>query len=591
VGSSGTRRRQFFAVSAGAFTASGVLRGCGLLFAGTTAPKYALNLFSATVSITWFWVPVASFVIASRRWRLSRRQFAALHSVALIAVVFIEPLWSYVVLRAVRWSGNGIPYVARLIGRLDTNLLFYGSILAVAWAVDHLRRHDAARVAAAKLETALADAELHLLTLQLHPHFLFNTLNLVSQLAYRDLGAARRMLANLRALLVQSLAHAMHREIPMGDELRFLEAYLAIQQRRFGDRLRASVVVDDAALGAAVPHLVLQPLVENAILHGIGGRGRGGNVGVRATVAAGRVVVTIEDDGVGLSDVPVREGLGLSNTRMRLRRLYAGDFELTVGVRATGGAVTRVVMPLRPVTTVRDLATDDASVETPAGDEASKQARGMRRLPVSAQVVVAWTGIAILWTELDSATRLMLRAPLAWGESATSSVLNALVWMAITPAVLWLTGRLERSDMSSIKRLAVHIAAAVTASVAHVAMWFALLDALLPSEIARERGNRGAWLVWDLAAYATIVAFGLGSLIAARHRDSLVAIATSRARLARARVASMRLRLQPTTLLAGIDAIDRAMGIDAGRAESEITRVGDELRELLASAEREDAVA
>ena len=590
MGSIASRRRQIFAVSAAAFTAIGLLRGVVQLVAGTTALRFAGHLFAATVSITWFWVPVSNFVIASRRWRFSRGQFAAVHVAGIVAVVFIEPLWTFVVLHTVGWTGNHVPFSARLIGRLDTNLLFYGGILAVAWAVDHLRRHDAARLAAAKLETALADAELHLLTLQLHPHFLFNTLNLVSQLAYRDLGAARRMLANLRALLVQSLAHAMQREISLGDELRFLEAYLAIQQRRFGDRLRASVIVEDSALSAAVPHLVLQPLVENAILHGIGGRGRGGSVVVRAAVVSDRLIVTIEDDGVGPGDGPVREGLGLCNTRLRLQRLHAGDFELTVAARSGGGTMTKVVMPRRSVMTIHETPIDDASDDA-AADEAARETSGAHRVPVGAQVVVAWTAIAILWTELDSANRIVARAPLAWGESATSSILNALVWMAITPGVLWLTRRLERDNVSSVKRFAAHVAGAATAAVVHVAAWFALLGALLPAEVAHERGNATAWVVWDLVAYATIVAFGLGSLMAARHRDSLVAMATSRARLARARVASMRLRLQPATFLAGIDAIDVAMGIDATRAESEITRVGDELRELLASAEREDAIA
>jgi hypothetical protein len=248
-------------------------------------------------------------------------------------------------------------------------------------------------------------------------------------------------------------------------------------------------------------------------------------------------------------------------------------------------------MPRRSVLAIHETPIDDAPSDDSAADDASRETSGAHRVPVGAQVVVAWAAIAVLWTELDSATRMVQRAPLAWGESATSSILNALVWMAITPGVLWLTRRLEHDHVSSVKRFAAHVAGAATAAVVHVVAWFALLDGLHPAEVARERGNAAAWVVWDLVAYATIVAFGLGSLLAARHRDSLVAMATSRARLARARLASMRLRLQPATFLAGIDAIDAAMAVDAARAESEITRVGDELRELLASAEREDAIA
>jgi hypothetical protein len=110
MGSTASRRRQIFAVSAAAFTAIGLLRGVVQLVAGTTASRFAAYLFAATVSITWFWVPVSNFVIASRRWRLSRRQFAAVHVAGIVAVVFIEPLWTFVVLRTVGWTGNHVPY-------------------------------------------------------------------------------------------------------------------------------------------------------------------------------------------------------------------------------------------------------------------------------------------------------------------------------------------------------------------------------------------------------------------------------------------------------------------------------------------------
>src|SRR5206468_686681 len=162
--------------------------------------------------------------------------------------------------------------------------------------------------------------------------------NLISQLAYESVAEALRTLANLRGLLVQSLDHAGRREASLRDELGFLTAYLEIQQSRFRDQLDVTLDVDPATLPAAVPHLLLQPLVENAIVHAIGPRAERGAIRIAATRGGGRLRVTIQDDGPGVA-LPVREGLGLSNTRLRLEQLFDADHRFTIERAAGGGTM------------------------------------------------------------------------------------------------------------------------------------------------------------------------------------------------------------------------------------------------------------
>jgi len=233
--------------------------------------------------------------------------------------------------------------------------LLYWSILSVSYAVERQRRLRERERAASQLATQLVEADLQALKMQLHPHFLFNALHTIGSLVRTgDREGAIRVVAGLGDLLRRLLDGASQQEVPLRQELEFIRCYLDVEQVRFRDRLEVVMDVDPAALEAAVPHLILQPLVENAIRHGIAPHRDAGRLSVSAHCVGARLELAVRDDGPGARspNTGARPGIGLANTRARLERLYAGDFELLVQDAEGGGHIARVVLPLRRATAV-----------------------------------------------------------------------------------------------------------------------------------------------------------------------------------------------------------------------------------------------
>jgi two-component system LytT family sensor kinase len=236
------------------------------------------------------------------------------------------------------------------------HLLMYASAVAVLHAIDYYRAFRERELRASRLEAQLAQAQLAVLRTQLQPHFLFNTLHTVSALMARDVPAARRVLSRLSELLRQSLDVEAAPEVPLRAELEFLERYVDIQRTRFEDRLAVDVRVEPGALDGAVPRLLLQPLVENSLRHGLAPRAGGGRVEVRAGVSGGELCLAIVDDGVGLPaglGAPAREGVGLRHTRARLRALYGEAHAFELRPREGGGVEVHVRLPFRPAAPAR----------------------------------------------------------------------------------------------------------------------------------------------------------------------------------------------------------------------------------------------
>jgi LytS/YehU family sensor histidine kinase len=239
--------------------------------------------------------------------------------------------------------------------------LFYGFVL-VTWSllyfvVDgiHALRRESAR--ATRAEALAADARLKALQAQIEPHFLFNTLNSISTLVTAGrTGPATAMISELSQFLRATLVARDRAENSMGDELDFIRRFLRIQECRFGERLRVVFDVDPAVLGALVPTLLLQPLVENAIRHGILPRAEGGCLWIRAAQREHELVIAVEDDGVGLpDDAEATAGVGLANTRLRLKSLYGEAARLEIGGAPAGGTIVYIEMPL----TLRDAKEQD----------------------------------------------------------------------------------------------------------------------------------------------------------------------------------------------------------------------------------------
>ncbi|MCU0256712.1 MAG: histidine kinase [Vicinamibacterales bacterium] len=239
-----------------------------------------------------------------------------------------------------------IPIDRIIIGQLLLTVLSYFVLVAAFQAVVNYRRYRERELRASQLEARLAQAQLEMLRMQLHPHFLFNTLHAISTLMHRDPEAADEMVAQLSDLLRMTLDNIGKQEVTLREELDFLQRYLDIQHTRFQDRLRVTLDIRSDTLDARVPNQLLQPLVENAIRHGLDGRPAGGSIAIAARLVGEALQVTIRDDGEGVRTGTARpEGIGLGNTRARLTQLYGPGASLELANHWEGGAIVTVVVP------------------------------------------------------------------------------------------------------------------------------------------------------------------------------------------------------------------------------------------------------
>lgn len=238
-------------------------------------------------------------------------------------------------------------FLMAIRGSLVMDVLAYAGACGVIYALDAGRRLRAQEMTAARLEAQLARSQLEALRVQLHPHFLFNTLNAISMMARKgETDGAVRMLAGLSDLLRLALASVGKAEVPLRLELDFLERYLALQQIRFSDRLQVRMHISPEALDARVPSLVLQPLAENAVRHGLSPRNEGGLLEIGAARDGEDLVLSVRDTGVGLAPESERRGgMGLQNVRARLAVLYPDAHRFTLENHPGGGTLATVSIP------------------------------------------------------------------------------------------------------------------------------------------------------------------------------------------------------------------------------------------------------
>ncbi|MCI0642413.1 MAG: histidine kinase [Gemmataceae bacterium] len=263
----------------------------------------------------------------------------AVHVVACLVFAFLQTVALVYALEFIRQdiprptiTANVLEYF--FLANSQQNVFFYWTILAVSHVLQYYRRFREREIRSSQLEAKLAQTQLQILKMQLHPHFLFNTLNAISALIHQDVELADRMIARLGDLLRATLENASKQEVPLKEELDFIEPYLEIEKARLGDRLNVKMSIDPAALGAQVPNLILQPLVENAIRHGIAARAEPGRIDIEARRDNGALHLAVTDDGPGLkSPSPASQGIGLANTQARLEKLFGAEqrFELSNG--------------------------------------------------------------------------------------------------------------------------------------------------------------------------------------------------------------------------------------------------------------------
>lgn len=334
--------------------------------------------FAALAGKMWFAASGALLSLVLRpfyRW-LYRRDLS------IAVLILIAAICSYVM--TVAWSALYKPgaYFLRASltestfdwpswGAVISGTLFYTFIM-LAWStlyfgIKYYQEVEAERARALKAESHAHRAELQALRYQLHPHFLFNTMNAVSTLIAEERNReAERMVARLSDFLRLTLEQETAPEVPLAQEIDFTQRYLDIEQIRFGDRLQVTIDAAPNTLSALVPALVLQPLVENAVRHGIAPLERGGHLRVEARAIGDRLLLRVDDNGRGIADgVSTRDlcqsGIGLSNTDARLRALYEDDMRFDMERSDGGGCTVILELPLH-----RDALTDSLSLEPSA---------------------------------------------------------------------------------------------------------------------------------------------------------------------------------------------------------------------------------
>jgi two-component sensor histidine kinase len=236
-----------------------------------------------------------------------------------------------------------------VLRRITYQLPIFWGLVGVAHALRFYEHSKARERRAAELESRLAQARLQALRMQLNPHFLFNTLNSIASLV-QDQPQAGEMIEALSELLRQTLSASERAEVTLREELHLLDRYLLIEQIRFGDRLRVQQRIEPAALDAVVPILILQPLVENAVKHGIEAQIAPGLIRIEVERVGASLKLEVSDNGRGLDAAgpgTLKEGVGLGNTRSRLKELYGEAASLTLRPRHTGGLSAELRIPWR----------------------------------------------------------------------------------------------------------------------------------------------------------------------------------------------------------------------------------------------------
>lgn len=258
---------------------------------------------------------------------------------------------AWVAVWQVRWDGRDIGFLdvfePLAVKTLPHSLLVYWALVAVQHVVAYQARARERERRAVELEQRLTAARLQALQMQLNPHFLFNTLNAISSLMHQDVDAADRMLVRLSELLRRALDTRDRQEVPLAEELTFLDRYLEIEQTRFGARLTVEREIELGTDRALVPNLVLQPLVENAIKHGIERQRQPGKVVIKVVREGDELCLRVRNTGPGPSARPSAKGhgIGLSNTRRRLEQLYGTHQSLDLVEVLEGGMEVRVRLP------------------------------------------------------------------------------------------------------------------------------------------------------------------------------------------------------------------------------------------------------
>lgn len=309
-------------------------------------------------SVSWAVWPLATPAVLALllRFRLPSKSVMPwiVHGVALITICLAWATWAALLEHLTNPLANpngpdsfAAIWYPKFYGMLIGGFILYAAVVALERALDAHNRLAQQQAASARMSELLAQTQLATLRLQLEPHFVFNSLNAVTGLIREERGNdAIAVIAALGDLLRRVTDRSDRQYVVLEEEVAFLRQYLEIQQMRFAERLRYHIEIPDELLGARVPDFILQPLVENAIKHGIGKRAKGGALRVEAARAGALLTLTVYNDGPPLP-VHVREGVGLANARKRLSALYGSEHTFALKNWNDTGVLATITLPFR----------------------------------------------------------------------------------------------------------------------------------------------------------------------------------------------------------------------------------------------------
>ena len=628
------RSRALLTYVFGAWTIYGLVHGT--LFTATIPdPGEALRwTYPTAMAVAWTWAVFTPIVFRLARVLAPSRvgwvPSALGHAAAALAVA-ASMTWIRAFVME-RLSGYGrMPFLSAFLYWLDVWIIVYITLVVIGRALDLRRRYADRTMRADLLEAQLARAQLQFLESQLQPHFLFNALNTIQELAHEAPQAAVRTLHRLRALLAISLERYGYDEVTLGDELAGLEPYLDIQRTRFSDWLSVDVDVPADAREAMVPHLILQPLVENSIRHGLAVRQAPGCVGITARREGQWLRVVVRDDGVGLSSSSSdkREGIGLRNVVDRLRQLYGSEHRFEIRDSATGGVEVDLMVPFRvgtpmtsPPTPLAVLPSEEeiaswrtgefegSTVQAESGSVRTASAEFPRlreRVALSTEsdftgetdtpvvraaetspalslrvwlgIAGVWLVLAVFWTnQLVLFTNASIRnARFTLWSLAEMQIVTSVIWLVMSLPVLWFARRFRLTSDNWPSRLPIHVAAALACGFIHLGT----MRLVGISETPVLSDNSMNPLTGDFFIYLAFLAWSHSRDFVAWFRERDVETARLSAQIARSRFQNLRVQLRPEFLLATLERLTELVHTDVDRAERLIVRLADTLRQTL----------
>jgi len=581
------------------FRSASLLVGAGLAFfvlrSAAAIPLSQLGFSSASLRyaaidafLALLWWSAFSIAIASWHGFVRSRTGSLIivvlaHVPTLILVALADCLLWRFGFRLVTGVPLTMPFAAPLAYWADFDLVCYLAVVLTTEVLRVGRELAAEEVRSREIERSLNRARLDYLEAQLQPHFIFNSLGTVSELAFEDPKAAYQVLQQLIAIFRNALASRAD-EISLSDEIAEIEPYLEIQRIRFPDWLQITYRIDPKAYDCLVPRFVLQPLIENAIRHGLSGRNAQGTIRIDGMLQGQEVVVQVADDGIGLCAVTERSktrGIGLANVRHRLEILYGRDDCLGLHANGLNGTIAELRIPMR--TRPPTSQSEGAPIQSAPMQPRKTSTRLLRIPPLLRRPWVAiaatWLLFGLLWTQQSISYFGLLHWPQSRIALLRVNMAAAVLWALLTPLVLGLSRAVSMRWRSIKHRAFVLIPAAVCAACVHVVALRALTRDPVPL-------FNQAWqsvFVVDFVIFFVLTSLGHRILLLNWLQERETAATALTAELAVAEAQAKKVRGIPAILLNCLESIAKTVAHDPAATERQLTRLADYLRIALQS--------